>query len=146
MTRSKGNNNFLSMDYYFVIQILVALGLGVLVGWQRQRWGKSAGPRTYAFVTMAATLATRLSMDATDFGDPSRIAAQILPAVGFLGAGMILHKKQAIEGLTTAASVWAMAAVGMAIGYGWIWQSVFVTILMFLLLTWDDKLDRVDKK
>ena len=99
----------------FLGQMLLAIILGGLVGWQREHVGRAAGLRTYALVCMGSTLFTLLSSQAFFGGDPSRVASQIVVGIGFLGAGTILHKHGGIEFLTTAAGLWAMAAIGMAI-------------------------------
>ena len=123
------------MEYLFFLgQLLLAVVLGGILGWQREHIGKRAGIRTYALVAVGATLFTLMSFSA--FGEAApRIAAQIITGIGFLGAGMILHKDGgAVEGLTTAAGLWAVAAIGMAIGVGWYWQAVMATVLIFLVL------------
>ncbi len=128
---------------YFTIQIILAVLLGGIIGWQREHSGKEAGPRTYALITLGAALFTILSMDAFSGAESSRVAAQIVTGIGFIGAGTILHKKNTIEGLTTAAGMWA-AAIGMAIGVGWLWESVIVTVIIFLVLLFND--NRLFKK
>jgi len=127
------------MDITILItEILLSVVLGGSLGWQRQHMGKSAGFRTFAIITVASMLVTRLSSEA--FGqDPARVAAQILTGVGFIGAGIIIHKKDAVDGLTTAAGFWAAAAVGMTVGAGWYVESIIVTIALFLLLILPDK-------
>ena len=122
------------MEYLlFAGNIILSAILGGLVGWQRHHIGKAAGVRTFALVTIGSTFFTMMSL--TAFGsDPARVASQILTGVGFIGAGIIFHKKDTVDGLTTAASLWAMAAVGMGIGIGWYWQAVIATVLMFLML------------
>ncbi|PIR04471.1 MAG: magnesium transporter MgtC [Candidatus Magasanikbacteria bacterium CG11_big_fil_rev_8_21_14_0_20_39_34] len=127
------------MDIKILItEILLSIFLGGSLGWQRQHIGKTAGFRTFAIITVASMLVTRLSSQA--FGqDPARVAAQILTGIGFIGAGIIIHKKDTVEGLTTAAGFWAAAAIGMAIGAGWYIESIIVTISLFLLLVLPDK-------
>ncbi len=122
----------------FTFQIILSSTLGLAVGYNRLKAGKLAGPRTYAFVALGSTLFTILSQDAFQ-GDDTRIAAQIITGVGFIGAGMILHQTNKIQGLTTAAGLWAIAAVGMAIGTEWYIEATIVTAIMLLLLTWNDK-------
>lgn len=122
------------MDYTFFIQLILSLLLGGLVGWQRAHIGKAAGPRTYSLVCMGSMLFTLLSLYGFGEGDPARVAAQILTGIGFIGAGMILHKKDTVEGLTTAAGLWAIAAIGMAVGVEWFLEAIIATILMFFVL------------
>ena len=129
------------MEYIiFVGQILLSGFLGGIVGWQRERVGKAAGLRTYALVSLGSTLLTLLSL----YGfpgtpDTSRIASQILTGVGFIGAGTIIHREGGVEGLTTAAGLWAVAAVGIAIGVGWYWQGLFTTLVMMTVLLFQNK-------
>lgn len=102
---------------YFLIDILLSAFLGFLIGWERKRRFKEAGIRTHTIVSIGACLMMIISIYA--FGpnaDAGRVAAQIVSGVGFLGAGIIIYKKQEIKGLTTAAGVWATAGVGMACG------------------------------
>lgn len=124
------------MDYIqFIIGLILSVLLGGLLGWQREHIGKSAGLRTYALVTFGAALFTMISMNAFGMNDQARVAAQIITGIGFLGAGMIIHKDGGVvEGLTTAAGLWAAAAIGMAVGVGWYIEAITATLIMFLLL------------
>ncbi len=123
----------------FAGQILLAILLGGILGWQREKIGKSAGPRTYALVSAGSALFTILSLQAFGLNEPARVAAQIVTGVGFLCAGLIIHKDGgAIDGLTTAAGVWAVAAIGMAVGVGWYVEAIIATLLLFLILVFDD--------
>ena len=125
------------MEIYYFGQLVLAIILGGVLGWQRENWGKAAGPRTYALVTAGATLFTILSLRA--FGaDISRVAAQIVTGVGFLGAGAIIHRESRVEGLTTAAGFWMAAAIGMSIGAGYYFLSILATIAMLLVLMLND--------
>ncbi|MBI2990075.1 MAG: MgtC/SapB family protein [Candidatus Magasanikbacteria bacterium] len=124
---------------YFILQIFLAVILGGTVGWQREHIGKAAGPRTYALVCVGSALFTILSMQAFGEGETSRMAAQIITGIGFIGAGMILHKRNAVEGLTTAAGLWVIAAIGTAIGAGWLWEAIIVSGVIFTILAINDK-------
>ena len=122
------------MEYLFFLgKILLSAGLGSMLGWQRHHMGKAAGSRTYALVALGSTIFTIISYSATN-GDTGRIAAQIITGIGFIGAGTILHKKSSIEGLTTAAGLWATSAIGMAIGFDWYIQAIIASVLMFIIL------------
>lgn len=127
----------------FIIRILIALLLGFAIGFERKLRFKEAGIRTHAMVAVGAALFMILSKYAfidqineeggVRGADSARIAAQVVSGVGFLGAGMIMYRKQAVHGLTTAAGIWATAAVGMAIGAGMLIIGVFATALIILL-------------
>ncbi len=116
--------------------LVLAVVLGGIVGFEREVSGKPAGLRTNILICVGAALFTRLSQSMAEFvGDPSRIAAQIVTGVGFLGAGTILHSRGYILGLTSAATIWLVAAIGMAIGAGAIMEAVGATVLVVIVLT-----------
>lgn len=130
-------------ELYFLGQVVLAIILGAVLGIQRERWGKSAGPRTYALVSAGAALFTILSAHA--FGaDTARVSAGIVTGIGFLGAGTILHKENRVEGLTTAAGLWMVSAIGMAVGLGFYVLSVCSTLVILVVLMLND--DRFIKK
>ena len=132
-------------DLFAIGQIALAVLLGGVLGWQRENWGKSAGPHTYALVTAGATLFTILSL--TAFGsNNAQVAAGIVTGIGFLGVGTILHKQNHIEGLTTAAGLWMAAAIGMAVGAGYFFLAIAATIIMLAILMLDDHRFRIDEK
>ena len=122
----------------FFSQMLLAALLGGAVGWQRHQVGRAAGVRTFALVSFGSAFFTQLSLHGFST-EPSRVAAQILTGIGFIGAGTIIHKSGGVEGLTTAAGLWAVAAVGMGVGLGWYWQSVISAGLLFLILLLKEK-------
>jgi putative Mg2+ transporter-C (MgtC) family protein len=102
------------------VRLVVALLLGGVIGWERELGRMPAGFRTHALVSLGSAIFTVISAYAfTGPGsDPTRIAAQIVSGIGFLGGGAILHYGGTVRGLTTAASLWSVAAVGMAAGAG----------------------------
>ena len=115
--------------------LLIAVLLGGGVGLQRELRGKSAGLRTNILICVGATLFTQMSQSmALLVGDPTRIAAQIVTGVGFLGAGTILHSKGYVTGLTSAATIWLVAAIGMAVGAGAIYEASGAALLVILVL------------
>lgn len=121
-------------------ELLLAFALSGLVGLERQLRGRSAGLRTQAIVGTASALFMLVSkygfMDVLSSQvllDPSRVAAQIVSGIGFLGAGLILTRRGAVRGLTTAASVWETAAIGMAAGAGLWLLALVVTALHFVI-------------
>lgn len=124
------------------IRLLIAVALGGLVGWERERKEGAAGLRTHMLVCLASSLIMIVSA----FGfkdivgkpgialDPSRIAAQVISGVGFLGAGTILFlKPQIIRGLTTAAGLWSVAGIGLAVGGG-LYAAAFITTAVVLVI------------
>lgn len=119
-------------------QVFLALLLGSILGWQRKRWGKSAGPRTNALVCGGSALFTILSLTAFS-SFPATVAAAVVSGIGFLGAGTILHKENRVEGLTTAASMWMVAAIGMAVGTGKYLIATVITIFSLIVLMIDDR-------
>ncbi|MBS3169171.1 MgtC/SapB family protein [Candidatus Woesearchaeota archaeon] len=103
----------------FVVRLLLCLAAGVAIGIEREYRGKSAGISTHSFVIAGAMLFSYLSL-VFDPLSPARIAAQVVTGVGFLGAGIILRGNDGkVKNLTTAASIWFSAALGMTIGFGW---------------------------
>ncbi len=122
----------------YLFQLILALFLGGVLGWQRVRWGKSAGPRTYALVTVGSTLFTILSLHGFAADQTAHVAAQIVTGIGFLGAGTILHKEDRIAGLTTAAGLWITAAIGMAVGIGYYFLASAATLLSLIVLMIDE--------
>jgi len=115
------------------LRLLLAAALGACIGYQRERVGKAAGLRTHILIATGASLFTIASI----FGfsgevDPSRVAAGIVTGVGFIGAGVIFRGMGSgrIAGLTTASSIWAAAAVGLAAGVGLYLMSVIATIII----------------
>jgi len=99
------------------LEVLLKMGLGGLVGWERELHGRPAGMRTHMLMILGVVLFSEASK-AFGGGTPDRIAAQVVTGVGFLGAGTIMRMGLEIKGLTTAASLWAVAALGMAISAG----------------------------
>ncbi len=102
----------------FVIDLIIAVILGTMIGIEREARGKDAGISTHTFVISGAMLFTFMSMT-VDPASQSRIAAQVVTGIGFLGAGLILKDGVTVRNLTTAASVWFAGAIGMAIGFGY---------------------------
>ena len=115
--------------------LLLAILLGGAIGLERELSAKPAGLRTNILICVGATLYTHLSVFlAGGSGDPGRIAAQIVTGVGFLGAGTILHTRGAVTGLTSAATIWLVAAIGVGVGAGAIYESTGATLLVLLVL------------
>ena len=115
------------------LRLLLAVFLGFMIGFERKLRSKEAGIRTHTIVCLAACLFTLISIYAFVGDDTSRVAAQIVSGIGFIGAGMIFHYKEAVRGLTTAAGIWATAAIGMAVGAGWYIVSIIATVIMVII-------------
>ena len=118
-----------------IIRIVISFILGVLIGIERGISHKTVGFRTMSLVCVGSTGFTLLSIYGFHDVDTSRVAAQIVTGIGFLGAGAILHRGYITKGLTTAAALWVSAAVGMACGCG-MFVLAFVITLMSIILLW----------
>jgi putative Mg2+ transporter-C (MgtC) family protein len=124
-----------------VVRLLIAAGLGSLIGAERERLVWAAGLRTHMLVSVGACLFMIVSAYgfATVLGpsvilDPSRVAAQVVSGIGFLGAGSILLRGDVVRGLTTAASLWTVAAIGLAVGGGLYIEAVSATFIILIIL------------
>jgi len=118
-------------------RLLLSLVLGSIIGWEREVVRMPAGLRTYMLVTMGSTLFTVVSFLVVKQGemvDITRIAAGIITGIGFLGAGAIIRSGENVRGLSTAASIWTAAAIGMTVGFGYYLLSVVATILTLIVL------------
>jgi len=121
-----------SDEFEIIARLALAGLLGALIGLERELRGYPAGIRTLALVTVGAALFTEASK--LFDGDDGRVAAQIVTGIGFLGAGVIFREGYTVRGITTAATIWSAAAIGMAIGLELYWVSVLGTVLVFGLL------------
>ena len=123
----------------FVIRIAVIIVLSMLIGLNRGIRHKPAGAKTHILVGMGSTLFMVVSLyiyyqyKGTAQVDPGRIAAQVVTGIGFLGAGSIIQSRGSVTGLTTAASLWATAAIGLAVGVGMIAEAVIVTVAILIV-------------
>lgn len=114
-------------NWTFMLRIFLAIVAGVLIGAEKELRGKDAGVRTHSFVVVGAMMFSYIS--STFLEDPARIAAQIVVGIGFLGAGIIMKGERGrVHNLTTAASIWVSAAIGMAFGFGFYFEAVVGTI------------------
>ena len=116
-----------------VIKLVVAAILGGLVGFEREVHRKPAGLRTHSLVCMGSALFTIMSISVTG-AEPSRIAPGIVTGIGFLGAGMIFTSQDKVRGLTTAAELWVLAAIGLAIGLGFYFAALVTTLIVIFIL------------
>ena len=102
-----------------LLKLIAAVICGGIVGWQREARDRPAGLRTHVLVCLGATVYTLASLSFTGpTADPGRVAAQVATGMGFLGAGTIIRHGNVVRGLTTAASLWAVAAIGLCVGIG----------------------------
>ena len=144
-----------------VAKLILSMILGAIIGIERRRKGQIAGLRTFALISMGATLAMLISIYIPQVyfglknGDPGRIAAQVVSGVGFLGAGAIIQMKGSVRGPTTAAGIWMAACIGLAVGAGMYLISIIATLLIIFILVnieriemrhnfmWESKIIRV---
>jgi putative Mg2+ transporter-C (MgtC) family protein len=122
-----------------LIKLLLAVLLGGIIGFEREIAGKPAGLRTNILICIGAALLMDLSLrvgfvDGKRIGDPGRIAAQIVSGVGFLGAGTIMQAQGMVTGLTSAATIWVVAAIGMAVGAGYYVEGIGAGLLVTFVL------------
>ena len=122
-----------------IIDASIAAFLGSLIGWERDRAGKSAGPRTMALVGSASAAIVAIGAivgETSRYGDPTRALHAIITGIGFLGAGLIFTDKRSkgIQGVTTAATVFSTAAVGVAVGLGFQIAGVGLTVIILIIL------------
>ena len=132
-----------------IYKLILSMLLGAVVGYERKLKGQQAGVRTFSLIAMGATLAMLLSIYVPQVylglknGDPGRIAAQVITGIGFLGAGAIIQMKGSVRGLTTAAGIWMVAIIGMAVGLGMYWLSIVASALILFILV---QLEAIEKR
>lgn len=125
------------LNFDFVLRLLVAGVLGAIIGLDREYRAKEAGYRTHFLVSLGSALIMIVSQygfqeiikESSVTLDPSRVAAQVVSGIGFIGAGTIIFQKQIVRGLTTAAGIWATAGIGLAVGAGMYTISIAATLL-----------------
>ena len=130
------------MLWEVILRLLAATAMGAAIGFEREYHAKEAGLRTHLLVALGSCLFMILSIYGFDFMlgrdhvsfDPSRIAAQVVTGIGFIGAGTIIFQKQAVRGLTTAAGLWVTAAIGLACGNGMYWVALVTTVIVLVSL------------
>ena len=133
------------------LRLLLAAVLGGLIGLERESLNKSAGFRTHTLVCLGSCLIMITSIEMHTFfgtdriGDPGRLAAQVVSGIGFLGAGTIIRSGFGVKGLTTAASLWVVAGIGLAAGAGRYFTSIATTAIVFLVLVYMPRLETLVK-
>ncbi|MFH1826506.1 MAG: MgtC/SapB family protein [bacterium] len=133
-------------DLSVMVNLVVAFILGGVIGWLREKEGKSAGLRTHILVSVGSALFMIISggmVSLSGLADPGRIAAGVVTGIGFIGAGCILQARGGVRGITTAASIWVVSAIGVAAGMGLYVGAVTVTIITALTL---EPLGKIEKR
>lgn len=136
-------------DWILIIRMVIAALCGLAVGYERKFQLKSAGVKTHFIVAISSTLMMEVSKYGffdTQGADGARIAAQVVSGISFLGAGIIIKRNQNVEGLTTAAGIWMMSGIGLAIGAGMYFIGITCTVLYLLfhlIVKWVDKKFRI---
>jgi len=131
---------FEMLIYEVIFKLILAAVLGGLIGLERESLSRPAGLRTYTLVCVGSTLAMIVSIDIylqyyhTVNADPGRIAAQVISGIGFLGAGTIMREGASVQGLTTAAGLWVVACIGLAVGSGLYVPAIATTVLILFVL------------
>ncbi|MGD2106573.1 MAG: MgtC/SapB family protein [Nitrosopumilaceae archaeon] len=130
---------FQNFDFEIIFRLLLGIGLGALIGFERELKHRPAGLRTHMLVSLGATIFTvsSLSFDI----EPGRIAAGIVAGIGFLGAGTIIAHKGHVKGITSAATLWVVAGMGLAIGIGEYYVALISALAVFLILRFE-KIER----
>jgi putative Mg2+ transporter-C (MgtC) family protein len=127
-------------DTQIIIRLILSVVLSGLIGLERQIHRRTAGLRTHILVCLGSCLIMLTSMYVFDIYknevplDPGRIAAGVITGIGFLGAGAIIREREGVKGLTTAASLWVVAGIGLAVGCGFYRAGVYTTILALIVL------------
>ena len=148
-------------DWYATVsdfgKLLLAAFIGGAIGFERESHGQAAGFRTYLIVGAGACLMMllslhmeelfrRLNTDSVVRLDPGRIASYAIASMGFLGAGAIIKGKGTVRGITTAAGLWVVTGMGLAIGAGYIYQTIFTTIVILIALYWLQPIRKIAKR
>ena len=125
----------MNTELEMALRLLLATFLGAVIGFQRERMGKEAGMRTNMLICLGSAIFTVLSIYGFPGSDPSRIAAGVATGIGFIGAGVILHRNGgAVVGLTSAATIWVVAGIGVTAGAGMYIISGVATVLVLVIL------------
>ncbi len=131
---------FLNFDFEILFRLLLAVGLGALIGFERELKRRPAGLRTHILVSLGATMFTVISLS-FDI-EPARIAAGIVTGIGFLGAGSIIAHKGHIRGITSAATLWVVAGIGLSVGIGQYLLAIIGALIVFAVL----QLGKIEKR
>jgi putative Mg2+ transporter-C (MgtC) family protein len=133
-------DGFFNFEFDIIFRLLLSLALGALIGFERELKHRPAGLRTHMLVSLGATIFTVLSLSFDV--EPARIAAAIVTGIGFLGAGSIIAQKGHIRGITSAATLWVVAAIGLSVGIGEYILAIISAVIVFVVL----QLSRIEKR
>lgn len=127
-----GFEEFANFDYEIILTLLLAVGLGALIGFERELKRRPAGLRTHMLVSLGAAIfaIVSLSFDV----EPARIAAGVVAGIGFLGAGSIIAHKGHVKGITSAATLWVVASIGLSVGLGYFVIAIVSALFVFAIL------------
>jgi putative Mg2+ transporter-C (MgtC) family protein len=138
----------LELQLHLLAQVALAAFLSMIVGLDRERRNKSAGLRTHMLTGLGACLFTTIGSHVLPEGDPTRVAAGVVTGIGFLGAGVIIQSEDRVRDLTTSASIWATAAIGVAVALDAWLLAIGATVLVWFILAivqrWEDNILRVN--
>jgi len=124
----------MNYEIIFLLKIIISAVLGGIVGFEREKTRRPAGLRTHMIVCLSSCLITLVSLNAGYDSDPLRVAANIITGIGFIGAGTIIASSGNVKGVTTAATIFAVAGIGMAVAIGFYLTAIFSTLLIFGIL------------
>ena len=132
-----------SFELVILFRIVLSLVLSGVIGLEREYYGRPAGFRTHILVSLGATLVMCISLYGfAGQADSARLAAQVISGIGFIGAGAIIHSEKDIKGLTTAATLWITAMIGLAAGNGFYFGAIVTTLLAIIVLIWFRTVER----
>lgn len=121
-------------EYAFLIKLLVAAALAGVIGFEREKDLQPAGLRTHMIVALASSLVVSIAIISFSSDSVSRVVQGIVAGIGFLGAGTIISHGEWVKGLTTAATVWAVAGIGVVVGFGLFFEAIVATVVLFGIL------------
>ncbi|MBU5688513.1 MAG: MgtC/SapB family protein [Candidatus Aenigmarchaeota archaeon] len=132
----------MASEFMFIIKLLLSAFLGGVIGYEREKTHRPAGLRTHMIVCVSACLASLIGIYSFEDNDPFRISANIITGIGFIGAGTIIANSANVKGVTTAATIFSVACIGIAVSVGFYITAIFTTLLIFGVL----KLKSIENK
>lgn len=146
MTISTFIDLYLFSNIDLIIRAAFALLVGFILGYEREYRAKPAGVKTYAMICLGATIITYMSLHISSHADASRMAAQIVSGLGFIGAGAIFQSKRIITGLTTAATLWVVGSLGILIGAGYIVDALIALLLIYMFFVFTKLIQKPNRR